>query len=185
MQTKEKLRSSLKRQAKQFAPSSFILEDRTSIEALLQSQAYKNCTTLFAFSPLPSEVDITLVLEDAIKGKKLALPRCVGGHLEFYFVVEGWNNEVQPSPLGVLEPRGGDIAIPTSESLILVPAMAYTPLGSRLGRGKGYYDRYLSQFPSIPTMGICRSYQMMSSLPTEGWDVRVNEVLCNGVLYQA
>jgi len=183
MQTKEELRSSLKQQAKQVA--SFILEDRASREALLQSQAYKTCTTLFAFSPLPSEVDIAFVLEDALEHKKLALPRCVGDHLEFSYVAEGWGNGLKVSSLGVLEPLGGDIAVPDSLSLILVPAMAYTTTGLRLGRGKGYYDKYLSQFPTIPTVGICRSYQLVRTIPTEGWDVRVKEVLCNGVFYQA
>ncbi len=185
MQTKEEIRSSLKQQAQQFVPSSFILEDRASVDALLKSPAYKNCTTLFSFSPLPSEVNISLVLEDALKHKRLALPRCIGEHLEFAFVVEGWNDSVRPSSLGVLEPLGGDMAVPDSLSLILVPALAYTTTGTRLGRGKGYYDRYLCQFPTIPTMGICRSYQLLDSLPTEGWDVQVREVLCNGLVYRS
>lgn len=183
MQTKEEVRSSLKEQAKQFPPSSFILEDTASVATLLQSNTYKQCSTLFAFSPLPSEVDISLVLEDALRHKNLALPRCVGDYLEFSFVSVGWSNGVRASSLGVLEPLGGDIAFPDTNSLILVPAMAYTILGERLGRGKGYYDRYLNTFPTIPTMGICRSYQLVESLPTERWDMRVREVLCNGVIY--
>lgn len=182
MQTKEELRSSLKRQARQ--GGSFLLEDRASVDALLQSPAYKNCTTLFAFSPLASEVDISPALEAAVKDKKLALPRCDGDHLEFFFVGEGWKNGAKASPLGVLEPLEGTVAVPDAQSLILVPAMAYTTLGARLGRGKGYYDRYLSQYPTIPTMGICRGYQLVDCIPTESWDVRVRQVLCNGILYR-
>lgn len=184
MQTKEEVRSSLRQQTKQALPSSFILEDKASVGLLLESQAYKQCSTLFAFSPLASEVDISLVLEDALKHKRLALPRCTGETLEFLFVEKGWDNSIRPSSLGVLEPSRGDAAIPDEHSLILVPAMAYTPRGVRLGRGKGYYDRYLSQFPTIPTMGICRSYQLLSSLPTESWDMGVKEVLCKGVIYR-
>ena len=184
MQTKEELRYSLKRQAKQFPPSHFVLEDAASVKTLLKSDAYAQCTTLFAFSPLPSEVDISPVLEDALKHKRLALPRCTGDKLlEFLHVSPGWDKRVSPSRLGVLEPLGGDVAIPDTHSLILVPAMAYTTLGERLGRGKGYYDRFLGAFPAIPTMGICRSYQLVDSLPTEVWDVRVREVLCKGVIY--
>lgn len=185
MQTKEELRLSLKKKTKQFDTSSFILEDRASAVVLLESPAYRNCTTLFAFSPLPSEVDITVVLDDAIKGKKLALPRCRGDHLEFSFVGDGWKNTLKPSSLGVLEPLGGDVAVPDPLSLILVPAMAYTPSGARLGRGKGYYDRYLGQYPNAYCMGICRSYQLVRFIPTEGWDVRVRQVLCNGVMYES
>jgi len=154
------------------------------VDALLKSPAYSTCTTLFAFSPLPSEVDISLVLEDALRHKRLALPRCVGETLEFLFVERHWNTRAQTSSLGVLEPLEGNVAIPDEHTLMLVPAMAYTTLGARLGRGKGYYDRYLSQFPTLFTMGICRSYQLLESLPTEEWDVRVREVLCNGVIYR-
>ncbi len=183
MQTKEEVRSDLKRQAKQLDLSSFILEDNASVEALLKSPSYIKCTTLFGFSPLASEVDISFVLESALKHKRLALPRCIGDSLEFNFVKKGWDSMIQPSLLGVKEPPSGDVATLDEHTLILVPAMAYTRLGERLGRGKGYYDRYLKQFPSIPTMGICRSYQLKSSIPTESWDMRVKEVLCNGVIY--
>ncbi len=184
MQSKENLRSSLRQQAKQFPPYIFLMEDKASVDSLLKSDAYAQCTTLFAFSPLRSEVDISLALEDALRTKRLALPRCVGDHLEFYYVVEGWKNAAGASSLGVLEPLGGDVAIPDSQSLILVPAMAYTPLGSRLGRGKGYYDRYLRQFASIPTMGICRSYQLVDHIPTDRWDMGVSEVVCDGTIYR-
>jgi 5-formyltetrahydrofolate cyclo-ligase len=62
--------------------------------------------------------------------------------------------------------------------------MAYTLQGDRLGRGKGYYDRYLREYPEARTMGICRSYQLQKKLPTESWDMRVREVLCNGFIYR-
>ncbi len=184
MQTKKDIRLELKRQARLQSTFSYTHEDKTSVEALLASPSYKKCTTLFGFYPLGSEVDITSVLEDALRHKKLALPRCVGENLEFVFVTKGWDNEAEPSKLGVLEPTGGNRATPDDSSLILVPAMAYTPRGERLGRGKGYYDRYLSQFPAAQTMGVCRSYQLLSSLPTEKWDIRVKEVLCKGIIYR-
>lgn len=184
MQTKEKIRLQLKQQAKKFSPTYFILEDRASVDALLDCPSYRRCSLLFGFSPLASEVDISFVLEEAIKHKKLALPRCIGDTLEFQFVEKGWDEHVKPSSLGVLEPPAGARAIPDRQSLILVPAMAYTLQGDRLGRGKGYYDRYLREYPEARTMGICRSYQLQKKLPTESWDMRVREVLCNGVIYR-
>lgn len=184
MQTKDEVRSSLKLQAKQFLPTSFLLEDKASVESLLKSTAYAQCTTVFAFSPLAIEVDISPVLKDALMHKRLALPRCIGDTMEFFFVTEGWDDTAKPSGLGVLEPLGGKTAIPDEYSLILVPAMAYTTDGVRLGRGKGYYDRFLGQYTTTPTLGICRRYQLLKYIPTELWDIRVREVLCNGVIYR-
>jgi len=185
MLAKEEVRSSLRQQARQAPPLSFVLEDSASVEALLKHPAYTGCTTLFGFSPLSDEVDISCVLEDALRHTRVALPRCTGGSLEFILVTEGWKGGAQASSLGVLEPSRGEVAIPDEQSLILVPAMAYTRLGVRLGRGRGYYDRYLGQFPTIPTMGICRSYQLLDSVPTEVWDMRVKRVLCNGIVHEA
>ncbi|HKL57600.1 MAG TPA: 5-formyltetrahydrofolate cyclo-ligase [Sphaerochaeta sp.] len=183
MQTKKEVRASLKHQARQAPPHFFVLEDKASVEILLKHPAYTGCTTLFGFSPLSDEVDVTCVLEDALKHKRLALPRCTGGSLEFILVEKGWRDGLQASSLGVLEPPRGEVAIPDEHSLILVPAMAYTTRGVRLGRGKGYYDRYLGQFPTIPTMGICRSYQLLTCIPTEDWDMQVTKVLCSGIVY--
>ncbi|MDT4761341.1 5-formyltetrahydrofolate cyclo-ligase [Sphaerochaeta sp. PS] len=189
MESKQQLRAKLKQLAKEIPPNRFVVEDMQSVEALLHSPLYMGCTTLFAFSPLPSEVDITPILRDALQHKRLALPRCIQqpdgtDGLQFHLVQGGWEEGLEPSRLGIMEPTGGEIATIDEHSLILVPAMAYTPSGERLGRGKGFYDRYLQQFPSIATIGICRGYQMVQSIPTESWDRKVKQVLCAGLFYR-
>lgn len=66
---------------------------------------------------------------------------------------------------------------------MLIPALAYDRTHHRLGRGKGYYDRYLAQHNSVMTTGVCRSYQLVESIPTQKWDRTVKEVVCAGVSY--
>ncbi len=65
-----------------------------------------------------------------------------------------------------------------SLEMILVPGVAFTADGRRLGRGGGYYDRFLAMLPpTVHRVGICHSRQIRSDLPTEPHDVRVHELL--------
>lgn len=66
-------------------------------------------------------------------------------------------------------------------NVILVPGLAFTRDGKRLGRGKGFYDRYLKEFSGLK-IGICFSEQIATDLPTEAHDQRVNMLLTDGGL---
>lgn len=62
--------------------------------------------------------------------------------------------------------------------LALIPGMAFTPDGSRLGRGKGYYDRFLAHpaLSALTTYGICFDFQRLDHIPTESHDRLMTEV---------
>jgi 5-formyltetrahydrofolate cyclo-ligase len=72
---------------------------------------------------------------------------------------------------------------PDKDSLILVPAMAFSKLKQRLGRGLGFYDRFLNQYHSVTTIGICRRYQLFDDIAVEQFDKNVDKVLVNGIFY--
>ncbi len=67
---------------------------------------------------------------------------------------------------------------PASLDVVLVPGVAFARDGRRLGRGGGYYDRFLAALPStVHLIGICHSRQVRDDLPSEAHDVRVHEVM--------
>ena len=88
--------------------------------------------------------------------------------------------ELMPGYMGIMEPMASydkvfDYEVSKNEKvLMLVPGVAFGKDGSRLGYGKGYYDNYLMDKPSIKTLGLCFSYQILDSLPTTDSDVRLN-----------
>ena len=70
---------------------------------------------------------------------------------------------------------------PAEHILILVPGRAFTKDGRRLGRGKGFYDIYLSNIPSIfdiKKSGVCFSQQLLPDLPTTPDDIMMDSVFC-------
>jgi 5-formyltetrahydrofolate cyclo-ligase len=184
MVTKTELRALLLKEALENKNHDFSHEDNASIVALLASDEYKNASTIFAFVPLPSEVNIKNFLDIAAKEKKLALPKCLDeGTMEFCLTGKNWNQNLIKSSKHIEEPCCTKIIEPDKQAIILVPALAFSKLKQRLGRGKGYYDRFLNRYPDVMTIGICRKYQFFDDIPVEKFDKNVNKVLVNGIFY--
>jgi len=110
------------------------------------------------------------------RGKRLALPRCLP---EQRMEVRLYSPD---APLvrhrfGMAEPSEQSPLVPKEEiGLALVPAMCYDRRRSRLGRGGGYYDRWLDGFAGL-SVGLCRTCVLQDRIPTEMWDRSVDLVV--------
>lgn len=149
------------------------------------------------FLPLPSEPDLTVFYHHwRDHGGHLAMPLITGpGQMEFRRLPASepaasarpdLNSDppsfpgLIPGPHGLYEPdptRCEPAAI-SDMSLVLVPGLGFAAGGTRLGRGGGYYDRWLAHLPSsTPTIGIAFSLQICPSLPTLNHDQKVDFLL--------
>lgn len=109
-------------------------------------------------------------------GKTLVFPRTQGDHLEF--VVVETPDELRPGRFGILEPPMGRCLAIDEIQLLAVPGVAFAHDGARLGYGKGYYDRTLSSAGRRPTLvGLCYSFQLLSTLPRAAHDVHMDVVV--------
>ncbi|MDD7201307.1 MAG: 5-formyltetrahydrofolate cyclo-ligase [Sphaerochaetaceae bacterium] len=150
------------------------LEDQQMVRLLLASPLLAHARRVFAFVPLPSEVDITPILDTC----PIALPRCgKDGSMEFYAMGKNWREQGEKKELGVWEPSEGKLVHPDEGSVMLVPGIAFDRQGFRLGRGGGYYDRYLARFPQLVTVGVCHSWQLVERVPREIHDMPVTHLL--------
>ena len=109
--------------------------------------------------------------------KILAYPRAGDdGMLAFLLA-----SEFQTGAFGIREPVG--TTMEPSPDLVLVPGLAFDTTGGRLGRGKGFYDRWLAANPTVRSVGICFKCQIVESLPFESHDARVSAIVSEeGVL---
>ena len=85
----------------------------------------------------------------------------------------------RPGAFGIEEPGPqAELCDPGELDLIVVPGVAFTAAGQRMGRGRGYYDRYLSQ-PGVRAVkvGVCFAHQLVVSLPVEPHDVTMDRVV--------
>lgn len=121
-----------------------------------------------AYRALPEEAQVEEVF--SISCPSWVFPRMHEGHLEFYearrFVL---------GPYGVLEPAPESIARNLREIQgLLVPGLVFNKNGSRLGKGKGFYDKTLSGYQGIK-VGVCFGFQVSATpLPTEAHDVTMD-----------
>jgi len=97
----------------------------------------------------------------------------VAREMNFYPVSS--EHDFEKGAFGIDEPKGNQ---PFHDRLdiLFVPALAFDMTGARLGRGKGYYDTYLTKTPPQKTMGIAFSGQILENLPTEKHDKKVQSV---------
>jgi 5-formyltetrahydrofolate cyclo-ligase len=133
-----------------------------------------------AFFPLATEVDLVPLLEELAREGRLALPRVEASGLSLRRV--GDLGELVAGPLGLREPPASAPPVALSGlAVVLVPGLAFTAAGARLGRGGGYYDRMLAGLPgNVRTIGVGFADQLVDELPMERHDVWLAEVVPAG-----
>ena len=134
-----------------------------------------NAPTIMLYHALPDEVS-TLSLLDAWQDKTLLLPRVIDGEqMELRRYTS--SDDLQQGAFGIMEPCGELFTDYSAIDVAIVPGMAFDAAGHRLGRGKGYYDRFLSLAPSIYKIGICFPFQLVDNVPVTENDVWMDEVI--------
>lgn len=147
-------------------------------EQLLRLIEQRQAGVVALFSPLADEVQIGSLAAEL--SCRVVMPRVSDDlvNMEFFdFSPE----QMSEGAFGISEPQSEDCCSPEEIDLMVVPALAYTRDGVRLGRGRGFYDRYLARegFRAY-TVGVCYSCQIFDSLPSQMHDKRVNEVVWCG-----
>lgn len=126
---------------------------------------------------LPDEADLTELMQRLEQdGYKLYLPRVLDKEQMAFFPYKLGDKLSLQHSFALLEPEEGEAIAPEKLELIVVPALAYDGEGYRLGRGAGYYDRYLSGV-SCPTIGISLGLLSIEVLPRDEWDIPMTYVL--------
>ena len=174
-------KKSLRRSIKEFNRS-ITPHERLNFAKLLLSRVechplWESSTMVLLFSSLPDEIDTTPLLDLAlVQGKHVVLPVVCGDHLELYHYDP---ERLCQGAFGIIEPDPRH-ATPVTHyeeiDLAIIPGIAFTAHGDRLGRGKGYYDRLLPLL-HCPTIGIGYPHQLVELLPTEDWDIPLTEII--------
>lgn len=141
---------------------------------LLNSKTWETARSVLLFYPLPGEPDILPCLHTAIAQNKITcLPRWNGTIYEISQIVDA-RSQLLPGFYKIPEPSPGCPIFDGKQlDLVLVPGVAWTRLGGRLGRGRGHYDRLLLNCGGIHC-GIAWKEQIQDALPEEAHDRRVH-----------
>ena len=174
---KKSLRKEVRSRKRQFSTEELIEESRPLIQRVLSHPRLQCAKTILLYNSLPDEVythDLIKQLHDA--GKTILLPVVISD-TEMELRLYSSSTSFETSSYGILEPTGEAFTDFSLIEFALIPGMAFDEERNRLGRGKGYYDRFLPLLTNAYKVGICFPFQFLPNIPTEETDIKVDECI--------
>ena len=170
---KQELRRHIRQLKKACAPESLDTQSRHILRKLAGHPAFQQAETVMFYASLPDEVRTLDFIEEWRNKKRIILPTVVGDDIIPVELTP--DSPMQEGDFHILEPQSHPYEGPLD--LIVVPGMAFDRQGHRLGRGKGYYDRFLIKYPEVKTIGICFDFQLLDEVPAEPHDQVIDEII--------
>lgn len=173
---KSELRAMIRQKKRAMTEQQIESASRQLGEKFAACQQYQQAKTIYGYMPYNQEVRTVPMLERAMKeGKQVAVPKVYGDTMKFILVTD--LTQMEKSDFGIPEPIADGPVADDPTALVLMPGLAFTARGDRMGYGGGYYDKFLSAEPDHPTVALCYDFQLLERLPTEEYDIPVDLVL--------
>lgn len=147
-----------------------------TIDMLNSHREFQNAKTVFCYVSYNGEVETLELLSCIAKEKTLTVPYCIDDNGNMIAVKISGTDDLKKGMYGILEPQN-PVPFPKEEiDFVIVPGVAFSKDGYRLGYGKGYYDRFLADINPYK-LGICKKELFLEKLPHGEYDIRMDSVL--------
>lgn len=182
--TKQELRQKIKIELSQ-NKQNFEKWSKLICQNIINSEFYQKAQIVYAYMALPDEVDLSVLIYDALcKNKTVYVPKVVPNSNKMIFF-DYSKCQFENGSFGILEPKTEDIKeekiAGDQTAIFLVPGRVFGEDGERIGRGKGFYDIYLSNFlktqkKSVLVAGVCFPIQIGKQVPTTEHDIKMDQI---------
>ncbi len=174
--TKAQMRRAIGEQVRAMTQSERAEKSARIAKRIFSLPGYQRARSVFFYAGLENEPDTLGMIRKMIaEGKRVYLPVTrERGVMDAVRVLD--TAHLRPARYGILEPPEGETAPPDSLDLILLPGAAFDRSLFRLGRGAGFYDRYLEHTRAL-TVGVAFSCQLVDEVPREAHDKRVSMLI--------
>ena len=173
---KKELRRQIREQKRAMTEEQIVAAGIRLGQLFAETEAYQKAETIYGYLPYNQEVRTVPMLERALAdGKKVAVPKVYGDEMRFIYMTD--LSLVEKSDMGIPEPVADGPVADDPTALVLMPGLAFTKNGDRMGYGGGFYDKFLEAEPNHPTVALCYDFQMVESLPVQDHDIPVDLVI--------
>ena len=146
-------------------------------KSLMDTDDYKEARTIMLYKGAHNEVSTDFLIDDAVRSKIVLLPSIFGDSI----IPTRYEGVLKEGTFGIYEPEGPAFA--GEIDLIIVPVVAFDSNLGRIGRGLGYYDRFLKKYNSIK-IGLAFEVQKVMNVPVEPHDEKLHRVITEGAIYK-
>lgn len=148
------------------------------ISRLLDNKNIQTASTILLYYSMHGEVDTHDLVEKLYRqGKTILLPRVRDDKYMDLVLYTGKNGLKPAGSFHILEPQGAPYTYYNNIDVAVVPGVAFTKGCKRMGRGRAYYDRLLPLLLNAYKIGICFPFQLFDDIPTDAYDVPMDEVI--------
>ena len=177
--TKTEIRRSILERLKKQSPKTRLSKSRIIEKRLFQRKEFQRAKTVMFYMSLPEEVNTRRMIRRTLAlGKRVILPRLEKKAIRPVEILD-LTKDVAPARFGIFEPRKNRRPVGIKEiDLVVAPGVAFDARGNRLGRGGGYYDRFLKRVKGrIPVIGLAFRLQKLRTLPVSSRDIPVTTLI--------
>ncbi len=179
MLEKNTLRSELLKKRRHGSAASRLAKSKKIFLSLFADSTFQAAKHVALYCGIAPEVLTKPFLKIILKEKKVYLPK-LNPKVQGMTLrrIRSISRDLVKGAYGIMEPRGACPRRHASEmDLIIVPGVAFDRQGGRLGRGAGYYDRFLAKAGKVIKIGLCFREQLLKRVPMTAHDVRMNRVI--------
>ena len=176
---KKELRQFIRNKKRQYSSSQLEELSLSVLSRLNGNEHLQRAETILMYYSLPDEVNTHAYIDQLLtEGKKILLPEVIDGENMVIREYTG-KHDLKEGSFHIMEPIGSLFPEERYQELDLaiIPGMAFDESHNRLGRGKGYYDRFLQKIPQVYKIGICFPFQLVDEIPTEETDIKMDAIM--------
>ncbi len=178
---KKELRQRMRRLRMQQDAQKAEASSRAAQKALLSSPLWHKAKSVFLYQATQGEIATDLFFADALASEKhVFFPRVRKNERGIMDFVEVYGpDDLVPGAYGILEPHPSLARIAPEDyicDVAVIPGVAFSSMGARLGFGGGFYDRYFARTRTKALVGFCYSFQIVEELAIAPWDVSMTHI---------
>lgn len=172
------LRAAMREKARLMKEGEVISASETIAGRLFSLPQMLDANIVFCYVSIEQEVQTYSIIEKLLDmGKKVCVPKCYRGGIMDARLISSLENLTPCSPFGILEPSdAAEMVDPAMIDFAIVPGLAFDRKGRRLGKGAGYYDRYLRSVKAVKC-GVCFDEMLIDSVAVGAYDIPMDIVV--------